>query len=141
MIPLLRIHASPATMTGTPRLVSSTPVLVEAGFAKRQGQRLILMQDLLATLRAGELNRVAREIEGQSGLAYRETMDGERISGIYKRSLMLASGRFALLEDAEGFALVPWRPVIEPRLGQSISALIDGGGVSWGFGRLRGISR
>lgn len=115
--------------------------LVEEGFAKRQGQRLILMQDLLATLRSRELTQVARGIETRTGLAYQEAMDGERVSGVYKRSLMLASGRFALLEDGVGFALVPWRPVIEARLGQSISAVIDGGRVSWEFGRQRGVSR
>jgi hypothetical protein len=115
--------------------------LVEEGFAKRQGKRLVLVQNLLATLRSRELTHAAREIETHTGLDYREATDGDRISGVYKRSLMLASGRFALLENGVGFALVPWRPVIEPRLGQSISAVIDGGQVSWEFGRSRGISR
>jgi type IV secretory pathway VirD2 relaxase len=115
--------------------------LVEEGFAKRQGQRLVLMQNLLSTLRSRELNRVAGELESQTGLAYREAMDGERVSGVYKRSLMLASGRYALLDDGSGFALVPWRPVIEPWLGRSISAVVTGGQVSWEFGRSKGISR
>ena len=115
--------------------------LVEEGLAKRRGQRLILMQNLLATLRSRELTRVAGDIEKQTGLACREAIDGERVSGVYKRSLMLTSGRFAVLEDSGEFALVPWRPVIEPRLGQSISAVIEGGRVSWEFGRSRGISR
>jgi hypothetical protein len=53
---------------------------------------------------------------------------------------MLASGRYAMLDDGMGFSLVPWRPVIEQRLGQQISATVRGTGVSWEVGRQRGIS-
>jgi hypothetical protein len=67
-------------------------------------------------------------------------VDGERIAGVYRRSLMLASGRFAMLDDGMGFALVPWRPVVEKRVGQSISAVVRGEHVSWEFGRRREIS-
>ncbi|MFM0099947.1 DUF3363 domain-containing protein [Paraburkholderia nemoris] len=34
--------------------------------------------------------------------------------------------------------LVPWRPVIEERLGQQLAATARGGSVSWGIGRQRG---
>jgi hypothetical protein len=50
-------------------------------------------------------------------------------------SLMLASGRYAMLDDGMGFSLVPWRPVIEQRLGQQIAATVRGSGVSWEVGR------
>jgi hypothetical protein len=63
-----------------------------------------------------------------------------RISGTYRRSVWLASGRFALLDDASGFSLVPWRPVVEKRLGQSISALVQGPHIAWDWGRQRGFS-
>lgn len=36
-----------------------------------------------------------------------ETRDGERVSGVYRRSVMLASGRYAMLDDGKGFSLVP----------------------------------
>jgi len=51
---------------------------------------------------------------------------------------MLTSGRFAMLDDGIGFSLVPWRPVIEKRVGQTMSVLVRGGNVSWHFGRQRG---
>ncbi|WP_442806765.1 DUF3363 domain-containing protein [Thauera sp. Sel9] len=35
---------------------------------------------------------------------------------IYRRSVMLASGRYAMLDDGMGFSLVLWKPVIEQRL-------------------------
>ncbi|HMM72003.1 MAG TPA: DUF3363 domain-containing protein, partial [Rhodocyclaceae bacterium] len=36
--------------------------------------------------------------------------------------------------------LVPWKPVIEQRLGQQIAATVRSGGVSWEVGRQRGLS-
>lgn len=64
--------------------------------------------------------------------------DGQRVAGIYRRSVMLASGRYAMLDDGMGFSLVPWKPVIEQRLGQQIAATMRSGGVSWEIGRRRG---
>ena len=51
---------------------------------------------------------------------------------------MLASGRYAMLDDGMGFSLVPWKPVIEQRLGQQLAATVRGAGVSWEIGRQRG---
>jgi Protein of unknown function (DUF3363) len=53
---------------------------------------------------------------------------------------MLVSGRFALLNDGLGFSLVPWRPVIEQRLGQTLSAIVRANDVAWEVGRQRGRS-
>jgi len=64
--------------------------------------------------------------------------DGERVTGIYRRNVLLASGRFAVLDDGMGFSLVPWKPVIDQRLGQSIVATVRGNSVSWEIGRQRG---
>jgi hypothetical protein len=47
------------------------------------------------------------------------------------------SRRYAVLDDGMEFSLVPWRPVIEQRLGQRIVATARGGGVSWKIGRQR----
>lgn len=112
--------------------------LVEQGFAERQGQRIVFARNLLATLRGRELTTVAREISSQTGMQYRPAVEGERVRGVYRRSLQLASGRFALLDDGIGFSLVPWKPVIEQKLGQSLSAVIQGGSVSWQLGPQRG---
>ena len=67
-------------------------------------------------------------------------VDGERVSGVYRRSVMLASGRFAMLDDGLEFRLVPWKPVIEQRLGKQIAATVRDGSVSWEIGRQRGPS-
>ncbi|WP_434060391.1 DUF3363 domain-containing protein [Pectobacterium aroidearum] len=41
---------------------------------------------------------------------------GQRVARIW-RSVMLASGRYAMIDDGIGFSLVSWRSVIEHRLG------------------------
>ncbi|WP_445080281.1 DUF3363 domain-containing protein [Dickeya dadantii] len=71
-------------------------------------------------------------------VAYRPATDGQRISGIYLCSLLLASGCYAMLDDGLGFSLVPWKPVIESRLGQSMTATIRGNRVAWEFSRQGG---
>lgn len=114
--------------------------LVVQGLAHRQGQRVVLARNLLATLRGRELTAAAREISAHTGLQYRPAVEGKSVSGIYRRSVQLASGRYALLDDGIGFSLVPWKPVIEQRLGQSVSAVIQGNSVSWQLGRQRGPS-
>jgi hypothetical protein len=109
--------------------------LVEQGLAERRGQHIVLARNLLSTLRNKELASTARNIESDTGLVYRPTSDGDRVSGTYRRTLLLASGRFAMIDDGVGFSLVPWRPVIEARLGQSVSAIVRGQAVSWDIGR------
>lgn len=113
--------------------------LVEQGLAERRGQHIVLARNLLSTLRTKELESTGRRIESETGLVYRLTHDGDRVSGAYRRSLLLASGRFAMVDDGVGFSLVPWRPVIESRVGQSVSAIVRGPTVSWDIGR--GLSR
>lgn len=114
--------------------------LAEQGLAERRGQRVILARNLLGTLRNRELAQAAKDIAADTGLEHRPTADGQRVAGIYRRSVMLASGRYAMLDDGKGFSLVPWKPVIEQRLGQQIAATVRGGGASWELGRQRGPS-
>ena len=112
--------------------------LIEQGLGERRGQRVILARNLLATLRDREIDFAAKTIATETGLAHRTVTDGERVTGIYRRNVLLASGRFAVLDDGMGFSLVPWKPVIDQRLGQSIVATVRGNSVSWEIGRQRG---
>ena len=114
--------------------------LEEQGLAQRRGQRVILARNLLGTLRNRELAQAAKDIAAETGLEHRPVADGQRVAGIYRRSIMLASGRFAMLDDGLGFTLVPWKPVIEQRLGQSLAATVRSGHASWELGRQRGPS-
>jgi type IV secretory pathway VirD2 relaxase len=112
--------------------------LVEQGLAERRGQRVILARNLLGTLRGREINGAAKTIAAETGLTHRPVADGGRVTGTYRRDVQLASGRFAMLDDGMGFSLVPWRPVVEQRLGQQVSAIVRGSSVTWELGRQRG---
>jgi len=111
--------------------------LTEEGLAERRGGRVILARNLLRTLRDRELRKAGQDIAAVTGLEYRPLAEGRRVSGVYRGSVMLASGRYALLDDGLGFSLVPWKPVIEHRLGLTLSAVVRGRGVSWDLGRHR----
>ncbi len=114
--------------------------LAEQGLVERRGQRVILARNLLNTLRSRELAQVAKDIAAETGLEHRPVADGRRVAGIYRRSVMLASGHYAMLDDGMGFSLVPWKPVIEQRLGQQIATTMRDGVASWDMGRGRGMS-
>lgn len=100
---------------------------------------MILARNLLSTLRNRELAQAAKDIAAETGTEHRPVADGQRVVGIYRRSVMLASGRYAMLDDGKGFSPVPWRPVIEQRLGQQIAATVRGGSISWELGRQRSL--
>ncbi len=114
--------------------------LVERDLARRQNQRVIFARDLINTLRRRELDEAASKLSADTGLAHRPSAEGEHVSGIYRQRVTLASGRFAMIDDAMGFQLVPWRPALERRLGQNVSGiLMPGGAVDWNFARKRGL--
>jgi type IV secretory pathway VirD2 relaxase len=69
--------------------------------------------DLLRTLRDREIRQAAQVLSAKLGLAFSETVEGEQVSGVYRQPIELASGKFAIIENAKGFSLVPWRPLFE----------------------------
>jgi hypothetical protein len=112
--------------------------LVEQGLAEQRGLRVVLARNLLSTLRDRELAEAGKVIQHQTGLSFRPLRNGERANGVYRRSVQLASGRFAMLDDGMGFSLVPWRPVTEQRLGQQVAAVVHGSSITWDLGRQHG---
>jgi len=72
-------------------------------------------------------------------LPFRATGEGETVQGVFKLTVQLSSGKFALVENGHEFTLVPWRPVIENRLGREVMGVVQGGSVSWQFGRKLGL--
>jgi type IV secretory pathway VirD2 relaxase len=112
--------------------------LAELGLAERRGGRLVLARNLLATLRRKELAKVAQNIEAETGLEHRPVAEGQSVTGTYRRNVMLASGRYAMIDDGIGFSLVPWRPSIELRPGMQLSVTLLGYGASWDVRRRPG---
>ena len=114
--------------------------LVEEGLARRQGQRIVFVRDLLATLQRRELEEAAAKLSADTHLAYQPAADGERVAGVYRERVTLASGRFAMIDDGLGFQLVPWRPALEKDLGHEVRGVMaPGGRVDWDLGRKRGL--
>lgn len=114
--------------------------LVEAGLARRQGQRVIFSRDLLATLRQRELDAVGGKLAATSRTPYRPASAGEHVAGAYRQRLNLSSGRFAMIDDGLGFSLVPWSPSLEKQLGRHVAGITRSDGrIDWDFGRKRGL--
>lgn len=92
---------------------------------------------MLAILRRRELTRVARQLSEELGLAYAEARPGERIEGTLRRSIELASGKYAVVEKSREFTLVPWRPVLERHIARQVSGIMRDNAISWTIGRQR----
>jgi type IV secretory pathway VirD2 relaxase len=113
--------------------------LLDQGLAREEGGRIVYARNLLQALERRELTEVAERIAGETGLDYAETKQGDRLNGTYRRMLTLNSGRFALIERAHDFSLVPWRPVLERAKGQGVTGIVGGEKISWSIGQKRGL--
>ena len=57
--------------------------LISEGLARRQGQRVIFIRDLLETLRRRELDTASAKISAETGLPYHSLAEGESIAGVF----------------------------------------------------------
>ncbi|AXO14121.1 relaxase/mobilization nuclease RlxS [Thalassospira indica] len=113
--------------------------LIAQRLARQEQDRIIYRSDLIDTLRKRELARMARQLSKELGLPHVETGSGERVEGTLRRSVDLASGKYALIEKSREFTLVPWRAVLERQVGRQVSGIMrDGNTISWAIGRSRG---
>ena len=113
--------------------------LIDEGFARAEPDRIIYRRSMLAELARRELDEAGRKLARERGGSFYVPESGERISGTYRQSVQLVSGKYALVERSREFTLVPWRPVIEKELGKQVAGLVRGDGISWELGRQRGI--
>jgi hypothetical protein len=114
--------------------------LVDKGHAWRAVDGAIRApKDLGARLERQELERVGKSLAVESHAPFRMKSKGDRVSGVYTGATNLVSGKYAVIENAYEFTLVPWRPVMDERLGRQISGVMRDGGVSWDFSRARGL--
>ncbi|HLZ79043.1 MAG TPA: relaxase/mobilization nuclease RlxS [Sphingomonas sp.] len=114
--------------------------LVEQQLAEAEGEHIRVRADLLRTLRQRELHRVAGQLSEELGIPFAEARHGQPIEGIYRRPVQIGDGKYALIEKARDFTLVPWRPVLEKAIGKPVSGIMrETGGISWTIGRERGL--
>lgn len=120
-------------------LEARTEHLIADGLARRQAQRVLFAHDLLETLQRRELDGAGVRLSETSGLPHRLATEGDHVTGIYRRRLTLASGRFAMIDDGLGFSLTPWTPALEKHLGRQVAGVATTSGVDWGFSRKRAL--
>jgi len=114
--------------------------LIEQGFARRDGDRVVYRDKLPERLMAREVQQIARMLEGQLHKPFADPSACERAEGVFRQTMELTSGRFALLEKSYEFTLVPWKPEMDRYLGKRISGVAVGGDYEWGSGKNRGLS-
>lgn len=113
--------------------------LMRQGLAKEVDGRTVYQRNLLRELRRREVSVAADRLSKELGKPFAAPLDGERIEGVYRRPLRLASGKFAVIEKSKEFTLVPWRSVLERQRGQIVGGVMRGATASFEFGRKRGI--
>lgn len=83
------------------------------------------------------MKRAGATLAQERGLPFRDAASGEAIRGKFTVTVQLASGKFAMVENAMEFQLVPWRPVIDKQLGREVAGVMrEGGGIERSSGVL-----
>ncbi len=114
--------------------------LVEQQLAEGEEGVTRYRRNMLQLLQRRELDRVIAGIEQDTGLAHRQPHGDAPIEGVYRRAVQVGDKRYAMIEHAREFSLVPWRPVLERAVGKSVSGVMRGEGISWTIGtRARGL--
>ena len=110
--------------------------------ARREGDRVLFRKGLLDTLRYRELEAEGMKVAQARGMTFNPTPPGGSVSGTFRETLRLSSGRFAMIDDGLGFQLVPWAASLEKFRDRQVSGIARGdGGVDWRLERTRGLSR
>jgi type IV secretory pathway VirD2 relaxase len=105
--------------------------LISEGLAIANRQRVVLARNLLTTLRERDVTAAGESLAGSNGKRFHRLQEGDNAHGIYRQSIQLASGKFALIENEKSFSLAPWKPMVESRLGQPLSVTIRGSSANW----------
>lgn len=119
-------------------LVARRRWLLREGLAMEADGKFNIDRDRLRALERGAMNEAAASLGHKLGKAFIPSADGERISGVYRQSVDLPTGRFAIVAKSKEFSLVPWREALERRRGMEVSGVMRRSGVSWTFGKSRG---
>ena len=77
--------------------------------------------NMLAELKQRDIRRAIIQLAKELQLDPNITAQGEQVSGTYRQSVNLASGKFAVIQKSKEFTLVPWRPELEKFRGKEIA--------------------
>lgn len=111
--------------------------LIDQELADPEGEGVLYRSGATAALQRRELLRLARQFARELGKDFAETKNGDWVEGKLARRVDGAGGRYALVEKAKEFTLVPWKPVLAQHVGNDIGGQMRERGVSWSIGRGR----
>ncbi len=113
--------------------------LIEQGWAEERNGTVRYRKILLNMLRQRELQTAGAKLAKESKSTFVQTADGGPFEGIYRKSVHLASGKFAIIEKSKEFTLVPWQLTLERQRGKSVAGVVRGMAASFDFSKKRGI--
>lgn len=114
--------------------------LISQGLGQLDGQGLFQPKPkLFDTLRRRDYDYATQTLSKELGLPNNAPFEGEQISGTFTKSVTLASCKFAAIQKAHEFTLVPWRPDMEPMRGKEITGTASAHGIQWEWGPRRGL--
>ncbi len=117
-------------------IIARRQFLTEQGLLETENGKI--NAKLLGDLESRDLEAAGSKISVALGKPYSEAPTSGRISGIYLEPIERPSGKYAIMERAKDFTLVPWRDMLERNRGKSISGIMRGNSISWTLGRDRG---
>ena len=120
-------------------MINRQATLKKMGFEFLKDGRL--PKAALEKLQDMDLRDAAKKLSEVNGKPYSALGSARSVQGIYQKSIDRPSGKFAVIERAKDFTLVPWRPVMERNLGKSLSGRVFAGSISWDVTKQRGLSR
>jgi len=94
-----------------------------------------ITQTHLGALESRDLVSAAEDLSREFGKPYTAAPETGRVKGIYAKAVQRASGKYAVIERAKDFTLVPWRDGLERQRGKAMVATISKTGLSFKIGR------
>jgi len=136
----LRDQAEPKTPNGFGKDVQQAKQ-VRRHFLLEQGVTQSLDSAItdqhLDKLEAIDINDAAKDIARGNDLTFNNQFEYGRVSGKLVGTVDRPSGKYAILERAHEFSLVPWQNDLEKARGRDISGSMSASGIRWELGRNR----
>ena len=117
--------------------IARTQYLVQQGILENESTPL--GAEHLEELERRDLASAAKKLSATLGKAYLGMEGSARIEGTYREAITRTSGKYAIIERAKDFSLVPWRDVLERNRGKVVSGIMRGNTISWTLNKGREI--
>ena len=114
-----------------------TQYLVQQGIL--ENENTLLGEEHLEELERRDLASAAKKLSTTLGKAHLGMEGAIRIEGTYREVITRPSGKYAIIERAKDFSLVPWRDVLERNRGKAVSGIMRGNTISWTLNKGREI--